>query len=215
MFSICKQSNHVRSPRPASGTRHRQARLPPRLLYVPDMAALAVHHACLSNRSTCFSTPHSLSRMQGTAATSAGADASPTQAAALPYKVLTLPRPSSNGATLKFSVVDQGTGPSTILMLHGFPDSAQVWRNQVCCYSMQTHAQHLTRLHTHSPLCEPLCCSIQRPLHLLSASLQLEHMSHHSRRCQHWSRQGTASLPRICVALAVLTSRRFVLHAVS
>jgi hypothetical protein len=161
MFSICKQSNDVRSPRPASGTRHSQARLPPRLLYVPDMAALAVQHACLSTRSTCCSTPHTLSRMQGTAATSAGADASPTQAAALPYKVLTLPRPSSNGATLKFSVVDQGTGPSTILMLHGFPDSAQVWRNQVCCNSMQTHAQQLNRLHTHSG--SYVCRSICRP----------------------------------------------------
>lgn len=69
--------------------------------------------------------------VQGTGATSSSSDTAATQAAALPYKVLTLPRPSSNGATLKFSVVDQGTGPSTVLMLHGFPDSAQVWRNQV------------------------------------------------------------------------------------
>ena len=65
------------------------------------------------------------------ASVSGDAAASAGPAPALPYKVLTLPRPSSMGATLKFSVVDVGKGPSTILMLHGFPDSAQVWRNQV------------------------------------------------------------------------------------
>ena len=66
-----------------------------------------------------------------------GSNSAPTTVAALPYKwTLPLPRNSSLGTTLNFKVVDMGTGPSTILMLHGFPDSAQVWRNQV----MMAHA---------------------------------------------------------------------------
>jgi pimeloyl-ACP methyl ester carboxylesterase len=34
-------------------------------------------------------------------------------------------------AGLKFNVVDEGKGAQTVLLLHGFPDSSYLWRNQI------------------------------------------------------------------------------------
>ena len=33
---------------------------------------------------------------------------------------------------IKFNIVIEGNGPD-VLLLHGFPDSSQVWRNQIPC----------------------------------------------------------------------------------
>lgn len=35
--------------------------------------------------------------------------------------------------TISSDLADMGPGPSTVLMLHGFPDTADVFRNQVRC----------------------------------------------------------------------------------